>query len=73
MGMRTKEANFCFETFARRDGDIHQDNCGELPDPKDYEKGGYFYGLPEHLRPDLDIAAAGKAAQEALPVSHFTG
>ena len=54
MGMRTKEANFCFETIARRDSYIHPDNCGELLGPKDYEEGGYVFGLPEQLRPDLD-------------------
>jgi len=69
MGMRTKEPNFCLEAFARRDGYVHPDNRGYLPDRKDYEQGGYFYGLPEQLRPDLDIKTAGKAAKEVFPVS----
>ncbi|KAK0704051.1 hypothetical protein B0T26DRAFT_681661 [Lasiosphaeria miniovina] len=68
MRIRTSEPNYCFETVARRDGYVHPDNCSDLPSPKDYDEGGYFYGLPEQLRPDLDIEAAGKAAREALPV-----
>ncbi|KAK7403917.1 hypothetical protein QQX98_010324 [Neonectria punicea] len=68
MGMRTKEPNYCFETWARRDGYIHPDNQGKLPNPADYEPEGYLYGCPEELRPDLDIAAAGKIAHERLPV-----
>lgn len=68
MGMRTKETNYCFESIARRDGYIHPDNCGELPNPEDYQAGGYFDGCPETLRPSLDIEAAGKVAHELLPV-----
>lgn len=68
MGMRTKEPNYCFETFARRDGYIHPDNLGKLPDPEDYDTGGYFDGCPKELRPDVDVEAAGKAAHELLPV-----
>ncbi|RMJ16626.1 hypothetical protein CDV36_003771 [Fusarium kuroshium] len=67
MGMRTKEPNYCFETFARRDGYIHPDNLGKLPSPEDYDTGGYFDGCPEELRPNVDVEAAGKAAQELLP------
>lgn len=69
MGMRTKEPNYCFETVARREGYIHPDNCGELPNPAIYEPGGGFDGSPVELRPDLDIKAAEKQTHAALPVS----
>ncbi|KAM0433899.1 hypothetical protein ACHAPT_003842 [Fusarium lateritium] len=67
MGMRTKEPNYCFETVARRDGYIHPDNLGKLPNPEDYDPDGYFGGCPKELRPDVDIEAAGKAAHALLP------
>lgn len=68
MGMRTSELNFCFEIVVRRDGYVHLDNCGALPDPNDYKHGGRFDGSPAELRPDLDIEDAEKKAHAALPV-----
>lgn len=73
MGMRTAEPSYCFETVARRDGYVHPDVCGELPDPADYGSDGRLGGCPSELRPALDIDAAEKKTRSKLLVctSHY--
>ncbi|RSL55423.1 hypothetical protein CEP53_007111 [Fusarium sp. AF-6] len=69
MGMRTKEPNYCFETFARRDGYIHPDNLGKLPSPEDYDTGGYFDGCPEELRPDVMLRPPERQLKNFFPTT----
>ncbi|KAI0115493.1 hypothetical protein GGR51DRAFT_503215 [Nemania sp. FL0031] len=67
MGMRTSESNYCFEVIARKDGYVHPDNCGDLPKSSEYEDGGRLYGVPDQLRPELDIESAAQAVKDKLP------
>jgi len=67
MGMWVRQQSYCLESVARRDGYIHPDHRGNLPDLKDYDAGGFFDGCPAEMKPDLDIEAAVQAVQSTLP------